>query len=60
MRTKKIRGEDNLVSSISMAEREEEPEGILTSKMELVASVKWNLFQTPLWHSGGGKKASTG
>jgi hypothetical protein len=35
MRTKKIRGDDNLVSSISMAEREEEPEGILTS-------MKWN------------------
>src|SRR6516164_9908128 len=31
MRTRKIRGEDNLFSSISIAEREEGPEGILTS-----------------------------
>src|SRR5216683_3552538 len=28
IRTRKIRGEDNLFSSISIAEREEEPEGI--------------------------------
>src|SRR6516162_4214167 len=31
MRTRKIRGEDNLFSAISMAERGEEPEGILIS-----------------------------
>src|SRR5271166_6143340 len=51
MRTRKIRGEDNLFSSISMAERGEEPEGILIS-------VTGNRFHASLWHSGGWKKAA--
>src|SRR5580704_2390071 len=48
IRTRKIRGEDSLVSSMSMAEREE-PAGILIS-------VAGNRSEATLWHSGGGKK----
>src|SRR5579883_784504 len=51
MRTRKILGEDSLLRSISMAERAEEPEGMLISMTR-------NRFHAALWHSGGWKKAA--
>src|SRR5919106_3173409 len=52
IRTRKIRGEDSLLSSISISEREEGPEGIcgVSSGYE---KARWR----PIWHSGLEKKA---
>src|SRR5947209_7974624 len=50
IRTRKIRGEDSFVSSISMSERAEGPEGIagvIRSKSR---------FGGPIWHSAAEKK----
>src|SRR3989440_2936893 len=55
IRTRKIRGEDSLLSSISIAEREEEPEGITMSSI-----ARNRCPGPPIWHSGAGKKGHQG
>src|SRR5882757_9785758 len=52
IRTRKIRGEDSLLSSISIAEREEGPDAIGL----IVTCCGGNTFGPPIWHSGAGKK----
>src|SRR6476660_5448519 len=51
IRTRKIRGEDNLLSSISIAEREEGPESIAG-----VIPCDGTDFEAPIWHSPRQKK----
>jgi hypothetical protein len=51
IRTRKIRGEDNLVSSISISERAEGPEGIAG-----VIRSRKAAFGRPIWHSAAEKK----
>src|SRR6266851_7327574 len=55
IRTRKIRGEDSLLSSISIAEREEEPAGITMSSI-----ARSRCSGPPIWHSGAGKKGHQG
>ena len=52
IRTRKIRGEDSLVSSISIAERVEGPEALLCHPLRGTG------LETSIWHSGAGKKLS--
>src|SRR4051794_21394408 len=52
IRTRKIRGEDSLLSSISISEREEGPEGICGCH-----PLRKSRAGEPIWHSGLEKKA---
>src|SRR5450631_3984032 len=50
IRTRKIRGEESFVSSISIAEREAGPAGI-------AGVIRWvSVYRAPIWHSGAEKK----